>query len=257
MIAKAQIEYLVDHGFVVVTPEYRLCPQVPLLDGPVQDAKDAYKWCQTTLPEVLKEKNVEVDTTRIVAMGHSAGGMLALVTGLLPSPPLAILDFYGMKYLSDPSLYEPVPALAQVPDPPKDFLPDLLNAPQAISSEALDANGAPNLGDPRCAWYAQQMKRGTSVSAIVKDLAEIEQADPTFAFTKNFPPTYFVHTTSDAYVPYALSARAHGRLKDLGVTTVLVSPEGLDHGFDWHMEGGSELFGKWIEPALAWLVAHV
>jgi len=35
-----------------------------------------------------------------------------------------------------------------------------------------------------------------------------------------------------------------------------VSPEGLDHGFDWHMEGESELFGKWIEPALAWLVAH-
>jgi acetyl esterase/lipase len=78
MIPKTQIAYLVEHGFVVVTPEYRLCPQVSLYDGPVQDAKDVLKWCQEELPALLKERDVHVDGKKIVAMGHSAGGLLAV-----------------------------------------------------------------------------------------------------------------------------------------------------------------------------------
>jgi acetyl esterase/lipase len=75
-----QITYLVERGFVVVTPEYRLCPQVSLYDGPIQDAKDALKWCQTYLPALMEHKDVKVDAKKTVAMGHSAGGALALTT---------------------------------------------------------------------------------------------------------------------------------------------------------------------------------
>jgi acetyl esterase/lipase len=71
----------VRRGFAVVTPEYRLCPQVSLYDGPIQDAKDVFAWCQDRLPGMLlEESGVLVDKERIVSMGHSAGGMLALVT---------------------------------------------------------------------------------------------------------------------------------------------------------------------------------
>lgn len=80
MIPKTQIAYLVEHGFVVVTPEYRLCPQVSLEDGPIQDAKDVLKWCQEDLATLMKEKDVHVDGKKVVAMGHSAGGLLALTT---------------------------------------------------------------------------------------------------------------------------------------------------------------------------------
>lgn len=81
MIPKSQIARLIAKGFVVVVPEYRLCPQVCLYDGPIQDAKDVLKWCQEELPALLrKANNVEVDASRIVAMGHSAGGLLALTT---------------------------------------------------------------------------------------------------------------------------------------------------------------------------------
>lgn len=88
MVPKTQIAYLVARGFVVVVPEYRLCPQISVLEGPVQDAKDVLAWSQESLPSIMNEKDVRVDPRKIVAMGHSAGGMLALVTvGSLPSHP--------------------------------------------------------------------------------------------------------------------------------------------------------------------------
>jgi hypothetical protein len=86
MIPKKQITFLVQTGFVVVTPEYRLCPQASLYDGPIQDAKDVLAWCQKDLPPLMAEKDIQVNGTKVVTMGHSAGGMLALVT-VHPTPP--------------------------------------------------------------------------------------------------------------------------------------------------------------------------
>lgn len=89
LVPNNQINHFVKNGFVVVTPEYRLCPQVSLYEGPVQDAKDVLLWCQQDLPQQLKKLDVEVDPKRIVAMGHSAGGMLALTTVSLTKPFLS------------------------------------------------------------------------------------------------------------------------------------------------------------------------
>ena len=79
MIAKNQIISLVRMGFVVAIPEYRLCPQVSLYDGPIRDAQDVYIWCQEKLPSLLQEAmGIEADGKRIAAWGHSAGANLAL-----------------------------------------------------------------------------------------------------------------------------------------------------------------------------------
>ena len=79
MVPQLQIDDLVKLGFVVVVPEYRLCPQVNAYDGPIQDAKDSFIWTKETLPRLLEqETGVTVDPARVAAMGHSAGGNLAL-----------------------------------------------------------------------------------------------------------------------------------------------------------------------------------
>lgn len=81
MVPEMQITHLIAKGFVVAVPEYRLCPQVSLYEGPIQDAKDVLKWCQEELPGLIKAaKDIDVDALRIGAMGHSAGGLLALTT---------------------------------------------------------------------------------------------------------------------------------------------------------------------------------
>jgi acetyl esterase/lipase len=81
MLPMVQIEYLANAGFVVVSADYRLCPQVSLYEGPIQDAKDVYAWCKDSLPALLKkDASLNVDPSRTVVFGHSAGGCLALHT---------------------------------------------------------------------------------------------------------------------------------------------------------------------------------
>lgn len=78
MVPKPEIETLVDLGFVVVVPEYRLCPQVSVYNGPIKDAEDCLQWMRQDLPGLLESEGVKVDSQRVAAMGHSAGGGMAL-----------------------------------------------------------------------------------------------------------------------------------------------------------------------------------
>ena len=65
-----QINYLLDEGFAVVSPEYRLAPHVTLRDC-VEDLLDAYRWTTNDMNGAL---DVELDTSRTCVMGWSAGG---------------------------------------------------------------------------------------------------------------------------------------------------------------------------------------
>ncbi|OGM49736.1 hypothetical protein ABOM_001849 [Aspergillus bombycis] len=77
LIPPFQIGKLVDEGFVVVCPDYRLCPTINVHDGPLADVRDAYSWIQEELPRLVPD--VLIDRQRIVAIGYSAGGTLALL----------------------------------------------------------------------------------------------------------------------------------------------------------------------------------
>ena len=81
MLPRDQSEMLLDLGFVVVSANYRLAPTVTVFEGPVNDALDAYEWSRTKLPQLLLEDaHVKADGSRIVTLGHSCGGTLALLT---------------------------------------------------------------------------------------------------------------------------------------------------------------------------------
>ena len=79
-----QITYLLEEGFAVVSPEYRLAPHVKLAEC-VEDLLDAYRFVQNGLNQVLK---TELDTKRTCVMGWSAGGTGTL---LLVSPSSAAI----------------------------------------------------------------------------------------------------------------------------------------------------------------------
>jgi hypothetical protein len=65
-----QVTYLLEEGFAVVSPEYRLAPHVKLAEC-VEDLLDAYRFVQTGLNQVL---GTELDVKRTCVMGWSAGG---------------------------------------------------------------------------------------------------------------------------------------------------------------------------------------
>lgn len=71
---------LLDLGFIVVSANYRLCPTITLYEGPVEDSLDAYEWVRLSLPGLLEKEGVSADGSRIVVLGHSCGGTLALLT---------------------------------------------------------------------------------------------------------------------------------------------------------------------------------
>jgi acetyl esterase/lipase len=76
-----QIQDCLDRGWIVLSIEYRLCPGVNLLKGPMCDARDVLLWVQTGgLAAALKGASspVQPDPDRVMAMGASAGGHLSL-----------------------------------------------------------------------------------------------------------------------------------------------------------------------------------
>ena len=97
-VRPAQTSFLLTKGILPISIDYRLCPLVNIIDGPMTDVRDAYTWAQQDLPRILKGK-LKVDPTKVVVIGWSTGGHLAMTTSWTTraaslTPPLAILSFY-------------------------------------------------------------------------------------------------------------------------------------------------------------------
>lgn len=95
-----QTQYLIANGFLPVSVDYRLCPEVNLIDGPMADVYDAYQWTRTTLPSLSAAYGCTVDVNKVVVIGWSTGGQLAMsvcwtakMAGV--QPPAAVLSFYA------------------------------------------------------------------------------------------------------------------------------------------------------------------
>ncbi|KAM6508320.1 hypothetical protein FALCPG4_018193 [Fusarium falciforme] len=258
LLVRHQAEKLVDLGFVVVSANYRLSPTITVFEGPVKDALDAYKWAQTTLPELLSgDAGVNADGSRIVTLGHSCGATLALLTAGLPRPPRAILDVYGIKYLSDPAYHTPLPAPPGSPKFDQDFVGRVWkDVPPPTSAPPPMRPSGPDFTSHRVAWMFESMGKGTLLKATVGD-DNYDRVDPVSLFTKgHFPPTYFIHGTEDRLVPASLSQRAHDELKSHGVETELVLVEGGQHGFDERAQPGDSVFDV-LTKGFEFLKAHV
>ena len=81
-------------GYVCFTPEYRLSTEV-LYPGAVYDIKAAIRWVRKNA------KKYNIDTARIAAVGHSAGGELAAFMGATNNNPV----FEGNNCNTDYSSY--------------------------------------------------------------------------------------------------------------------------------------------------------
>ena len=99
-IRPAQTKYLLSNGFLPVSVDYRLCPEISLIEGPFADVRDAYWWVRTGLAQKLHHRGIFVDSEKVVIVGWSTGGHLAMSIGwttkeIFMPPPTAILSFYA------------------------------------------------------------------------------------------------------------------------------------------------------------------
>src|SRR5438477_8117682 len=95
-------------GWAVVNVEYRLA-RASLAPAAVEDCRCALRWV------IKNAKDYNFDINRIVVTGHSAGGHLALTTGMLPASAgldrechgpeelkvAAIINWYGITDVND------------------------------------------------------------------------------------------------------------------------------------------------------------
>ncbi len=99
-VNRKQTKLLLENGFLPVSVDYRLCPEVNVLEGPMTDVCDALRWARYQLPTMrLNCPGLRVDGERVVVVGWSTGGTLAMTLAFTAlqqglKPPEAILAFY-------------------------------------------------------------------------------------------------------------------------------------------------------------------
>ncbi|MCL5005650.1 MAG: alpha/beta hydrolase [Acidobacteria bacterium] len=177
-------------GMNVVNVEYRLA-HVSLAPAAVEDCRCALRWVYRNAPKY------GFDTSKLVVAGHSAGGHLALMTGMLPQHSkfdnecagnedlkvAAIVNFFGITDVAD---------LLQGPD---------------LRNWALE-------------WFGSQPNR--------MELAR--QLSPLTYVRKGLPPIISIQGDKDTLVPYHQSVDLERALNRAGVPNQLVTIPGGGHG---------------------------
>jgi acetyl esterase/lipase len=179
-------------GLNVVNVEYRVAGTA-LAPAAVEDCRCALRWV------IQHAKEYGIDVNRLVVAGGSAGGHLALTTGILPASAgldrlcpgpdnlkvAAIVNWYGISDVN----------------------------------ELLDG---PNKKGYAVAWLGNAVDR----VQIAKRVSPLNYVRP------GLPPILTIHGDADPTVPYSQSVRLHKALAGAGVPNELMTMPGGKHGFD-------------------------
>ncbi len=189
-------------GFAAVNVEYRLSREA-LAPAAVEDGRCALRWV------IRNAETYGFDTERIVVTGRSAGGHLALTTGMLPSSagldrrcPVRLTDGKGPADTKEVEM--PVAAIVNwfgITD-----VGDLLEGENA-KVYAVDWTGS--MTD-----RMEVAKRVSPLNYVRKDL----------------PAILTLHGDADPIVPYDHAVRLHKKLEAVGATHTLHTIPGGGHG---------------------------
>ena len=188
-------------GFAVANISYRLTGHTTA-PAAVEDARCALIYL------IKHAKELNIDVNKIVVMGGSAGGHLALMAGLL-----------GNDHRFDGNC------------------PGVENIKVAA---IIDKYGITDVWDwgygPRITSTSAKRWLGNKAA----DQAFAATVSPITYVSKNSPPVFIVHGDADPVVPYQQSVDLYNKLKQAGVKTEFITVKGGEHGkFD--KEKNSEL----------------
>jgi acetyl esterase/lipase len=179
-----------DWGWNVVNVEYRGA-NIALAPAAVEDALCALKWVYSN------GKDYNIDTNRLVLMGTSSGGHLALSAGtILESARLDILC---------PGAEEPKVAA-------------IINWYGA--SDVNDLLSGPNVKDYAVSWFGAVPDRGEIAKRV----------SPLTYIRAGLPPVISIQGDADPVLPYAQDVRLHRALDEAHVPNRLVTIAGGKHG---------------------------
>jgi len=181
-------------GFAVANMEYRLTGQATA-PAAVEDTRCALIYLIKNAPAL------NIDVNKIVIMGGSAGGHLALMGGLLGNDHRFDTNCAGVENIKVAAIID-----------------------KYGITDVWDWGYGPNLTSKSATqWLGDK----------AKDDAFAKTVSPIYYVTKNSPPVFIVHGDADPTVPYQQSVDLHKKLLAAGVKTEFITvPGGLHGKFD-------------------------
>lgn len=179
-----------ENGWRVVNVEYRMAGNSHA-PAAVEDTRCALRWV------FQNAKQWNFDTTKIVLTGHSAGGHLSLITGMLPKGTPLDNNCYGDEDLKVAAIIN-----------------------WFGISDVNDLIEGSNVKNYAMMWMGSQ-----------ENAAEIARSVSPLTYVRaGLPPIISIHGDKDNVVPYSQSVRLHKALTEAKVTNELVTIPGGGHG---------------------------
>ena len=255
---------LLNNGFIPVSVDYRLCPEMTLTEGPMVDVTDALVWIRNVLPSIpLQRQDVRIDGERVVSVGWSTGGYLAMCLAWTSvshgiRPPNAILAFYCPTDYEDPFWTTPnIPTGSEITAAKHSYYTFDEDIWAGVSDHQITGyNIPPNkqaLGgwlessDPRSRIALYMNWHGRSLHVLLNGLDTANREEPptptssqiaaisplTHIRNGNYTtPTFIVHPRQDDLIPWEQAQRTYEALQMAGVVAKLRIVEDAKHLFD-------------------------
>ena len=182
-------------GFSIANVEYRMTNQATA-PAAVEDLRCALIYL------IKNAKKFNIDPNKIVVMGGSAGGHLALMTGLLGNNHIFDTNCKGVDKIKVGAIID------------KWGIAD-------VWGWAYDDNGPA---------VRKSKSPGDWLGVKKNDEAFAKSVSPVTYVNKNSPPTLIIHGNADSTVPYKQSVALHEQFKNAGVKTAFITVEGGGHG---------------------------
>lgn len=102
--AQWALDYATQQSAITISPNYRLMPESTGLEI-LSDIRDFWTWVQNDLSRYLREigSDITPDLEKVLAYGESAGGYLAIQSGITrPDLVKAMIAAYPMTYIDSP-----------------------------------------------------------------------------------------------------------------------------------------------------------
>jgi acetyl esterase/lipase len=188
-------------GFAVANIEYRLTGQATA-PAAVEDSRCALIYL------VKNAKQLNIDVNKIVVMGGSSGGHLALMTGMLANDHRFDGNCSGVENIKVAAIID-----------------------KYGITDVWDWGYGPNITSKSATNWLGSHAKDKEFAASVSPMTYVKKSNP---------PIFIVHGNADPTVPYQQSVELHKKLMDAGVVTQFMTVEGGLHGkFD--KEKNSEL----------------
>ncbi len=194
---------LARQGYAAATIEYRLAPDYPF-PAAIHDVKAAVRWLKANAAKY------RIDPERLGAMGHSAGGHLALFLGVTGD----VREVEGDVGVPGPS--SRVNCVVSMAGP-SDFTRGYGLKAEAVEAAALFLGG--DVSEARASYFL---------------------ASPLCWVTPRATPTLCIHGTEDELVAYEQAVWFVDRMLQSGVEAELLTLPGGKHGWDGEDAGRAD-----------------